>query len=959
MTASVPGGGRFVGRARELDELRSWLAEARAGQGRMIVLRGEPGVGKTRLVEELAVIAKDAGIPTAWGRCSADSGAPPLWPLRRVVDQLPGDHQELAAESEGFTRSPEASAAARFKQFVWLADAVVSAADAAGLLAIVEDLHWADSATTAALSHLAAELRRSKALVIATARTAPESDPVATLLTRPGVEQRHVAALDRDEIADYLRAVQHGPIDERYADLVLRQTGGNSLYVTAVARLLAEHVSLRSFDADEARSGLAGRPELLDLSQEPLARVSAECRGMVECASVGGEEFSVVELALAVDRPLEQVMGLVDEAVQAGLLTRPADAPGECRFVHALVRDGVYGSVDRATRSRAHRAWAAAVRASDRRNLDRIAVVANHLTQGAATPAERVRASEYARRAGYAALADLAYEEAAGQFRSALYSSAMAGGSTATERAEVLLDLAFAEYRSGAFGDSLEHCAEAADLAENEQRWDLLARAALLVDGVYPPGLAGTLVSMCQRAHALVPAAQLSVRAQLEARLAYAAADDGDVSRAEPMSAAALALAEQTDDPAALIAALRARHQALAGPGNARERMELGGKAIQLADRGEQLAALWGRLWQIDSAFETGDLVGVDRGLAGLGRLANELRFPLARWHVHRLRAARESLVGRFAIAEEQADTALGLADALQDPSVIGLHEAFRVYLAHLRGEPLDLDDAPGEFIRVGAEIRMPIALASMALAMVAAGERDEAARMARQFSAEARRWPKDARWIVAVAILADVAADVEDLDSAELLYPMLAPYAHLAVAGGGGTVACQGSVARYQGRLAAVSGRLEEAETHLKAAITFEEQIGARPFVALSRMYLADVLRARGGPKNLATAGTVARTALTAMHALGMSGRAEACQHILDRIDSDMFARTALTPREREIAGLVAEGLSNRHIAERLFVSERTVETHVSHVLAKLGGTSRIDIATQALAGRSSTKRS
>ncbi len=921
----------------------------------MALLRGEPGVGKTRLAEELAGAADDAGIPVVWGRCSADSGAPPLWPLRRIVDQLPGVHEPLRTGEE-FGSSADGLAAARFAQFVWLTDAVVAAADPAGLLVIVDDLHWADSATAAALGHLAAELRRSKAFVVCTARPRADTDSaaIAALLERPDVERRTLSGLDRRDIAEYLRAVEGARIDERYADLVLRQTAGNSLYVTAVARMLAERVSLHSFDADESQAALAGRPEFLDLIREPMRRISAQCRGIVELASVAGEEFSIVELSSARGVSPVAVLELINEAVEAGLL-RPPDPAGRARFVHALVRDGVYDNLERDARSSAHRALADAIEASDRPTLERVAAVASHLVHGAATPADHVRAAAYARRAGHAALGDLAYTEAAGQFGSALYSLAMSGGSPVSERAEALLDLAFAEYRSGAFGNSLEHCTQAADLAEDEQRWDLLARAALLVDGVYPPGASGRLAIMCQRALALVPEEQLSVRAQLEARLAYAEADEGHVDRAESMSATALALAERTDDPAALIAALRARHQALAGPGHGAERIELGAKAVQLADRGEPLAGLWGRLWQIDSAFELGDLGAVDRELSELGRLATELRFPLARWHFHRLTAARENMVGRFSIAEEQAQAALNLGTALQDPSVRGLYYAFCLSQASTRGVPLDGGedgDGHSEFVRHAAQLRMPIALASMAFSTLVAGELDEAARMARQFSSEAEQWPKDGRWIVAIVILADVVADVADSESAERLYPMLLPYAHLTAAGGGGTVACQGSVARYLGRLAATTGRLPEAESHLQAAIAFEDQIGARPFAALSRMFLADVLQTRGGPQDAAKAATLARTALAAMRAMDMPGRAEQCERLLDRIDSEQVERTALTPREREIVALVAEGLANRQIAEKLFLSERTVETHVSHVLAKLGATTRTDIATWAVGG-------
>jgi len=228
-------------------------------------------------------------------------------------------------------------------------------------------------------------------------------------------------------------------------------------------------------------------------------------------------------------------------------------------------------------------------------------------------------------------------------------------------------------------------------------------------------------------------------------------------------------------------------------------------------------------------------------------------------------------------------------------------------------------------------------------------GDVDEAARLARQLCADAPGWPRDGTWLVTVSILADAVTDVADAECADILYPLLAPFADLAVAGGSGSVASDGSVSRHLGRLAAACGRLDEAARHLRDAIVHEERMGARPFAALSRMYLAGVLQLKGGTTNLATAARTARTSLAALQSMDMPGRAEQCARLVAAIDAEVNQRTALTAREREIVILVAEGLSNRQIAGQLFVSERTVETHVSHVLAKVGGMSRTDIVAWA----------
>ena len=157
MADVAPGLGILAGRDRELGMLRRWLAEAVAGHGRLVVLTGPPGIGKTRLAQEVADGARRAGRPVLRGRAVEDEGAPPLWPWRRILDAVGGDGDGDGLTGDlGGVRGDDL-AAARFRAAAAAADSLIAAAAADGLLIVLEDLHWADHASLFLLRELTAE----------------------------------------------------------------------------------------------------------------------------------------------------------------------------------------------------------------------------------------------------------------------------------------------------------------------------------------------------------------------------------------------------------------------------------------------------------------------------------------------------------------------------------------------------------------------------------------------------------------------------------------------------------------------------------------------------------------------------------------------------------------------------------------------------------------------------------
>jgi DNA-binding CsgD family transcriptional regulator len=499
-------------------------------------------------------------------------------------------------------------------------------------------------------------------------------------------------------------------------------------------------------------------------------------------------------------------------------------------------------------------------------------------------------------------------------------------------RIAALLAEATTAKRAGRPREAAARCVEAADLATGCDRDDLLAEAALVVPGAGDPDVVARLVVLCDRALTRFPpeAPDRVTRARLLARRAGLRAE-GD--QAEPADGVeALEAAEASGDAGALLDAARARMWHLDRAGDSAERLRLADLTVGTALRvGQLTAAVRGELWRIDGHYHAQDLRGVDDGITRLHDLADASRLPIAAWHARRVDAARAALAGRFTAARDASAQAHRIAGTLGDDLATLVTDVFAGLLALVRGDPRELRDGWPE--RFGAYPRLPLAVAASALAWHQAGDRDEALARYERLRHLLREAPRGVRWLGTLQHLTELALVFQDVEAAAWALPLWRPWAGSGGLPGNAASFCGGAADRTIGRLAALLGRPDEAVAALERAIGGNTRLDARPWLVHTWLDLA-ALRPDGG---------LAHRAAAEARRLGLPGAVRAAAAL---------AVDPLTARERQIAGLVAEALSNRDIAARLVVSERTVETHVRHILAKLGLPNRTALTAYLLSG-------
>ena len=876
------GQGPLIGRGQELAELQElWdLAcggggggagrgsESDAPSGRIVLLAGDAGIGKTTLTGELARRVHDAGAIVLAGRSPRETVVPyqPFlealrhWALNALVADLRANTREYGPElarliPELRRRIPDLPAppqdepeTERYRLFEAVVGMLTDLSRSAPVLLVLDDLQWADRPTLLLLRHLARATNPARLLILVAYRATERGDTFTNALGELRRDrlssQLDLRGLSESETAELVR-VRAGVSPARaFAHALYEETEGNPFFIEEIIRHLIEAgVQVGSASASELQR--FGLPEgVKQVIAFRLMRLEAPAAELLRVAAVIGRDVDADLLERVVVLTEDEFLAALDETLGAVLLVESDENPGSYLFTHALIRETLYESMSVTRRARIHKRVGEAIEAAQGRRHERyLPELAYHFTRGA-DPDDAEKAITYALRAADLATTMLAHEEAAEHYARAIDVQGRFQPDAFERRCELLLRLGEARVRGGerALGSSAFR--EAAALAERLGDGASLARAAIGASRRYvqPPGVVDTeLIEMIERALELEPDRTL-VRVRLLACLCGAIYYSTERDRMPALSDEAMSIAVELGDPEARAYACSARRRVLWDALHLAERVEVSTEMLTLARQiGNLELQLQAHAWLVVDLLERGDRDAVDAQMEAFDAGADRLRQPLFEWNSILWRAMRALLAGSLSLADQLAAEALA-AGAPAEAVTVSQYYAIQVLgIRREQGRMGELERSARQMVEENPD--RPAWRAGLATLLCEEGRFDEARDEFSRLAAEDfEDIPKDLDWMIAMTLLSDVCADLGDGDRAALMYAKLEPYADVNVVIGLAAV-CLGSAESFLGRLAGTMGRIDLAASHFERALSANAALGAPACLARTQVDYASAL--------------------------------------------------------------------------------------------------------------------
>ena len=959
----------FVGREEALGLLQKGFSRMLRGAGGVVMVAGEPGIGKTRCAEEFTQAMEDQGALVLWGRCFEQSGTPPYWPWVQVLreyaaansdDELrmvlahsgdaiaalvPELAERLGIEARSSTEMPKPENA--FRVFDAVARLLERHAREVPLALVIDDLHWADESSLALLEFIVRSLRQQRLFIICTYRDAEvtrKSLLLATLgeLARSrNVQRIRLSGLDPAETARLVRSISGTDLGTQVIEAIYRQTDGNPLFVEEVARgVAAQHAASPGgriiVDVPDGIREAIGRR---------LDRLSSRCNELLAIASVLGREFDLKVVVKVLGISLEAAVEELSEAMREGLVGSRDSGPAAFRFTHAVIRETVYDELPTLERLRHHQRVAAALMEIHGNRLDPVLSQLVHHCVEASALGDFEPAVGLALRAAEHDLRVYALEDACRHYDQAVRTLLENGRADDPRVAQAYFRKGKVALTAGKIPEGIESLSRGADLARSQGDALLFTDCtlALVLCSSHLPQ--HRTVPLLKEALALLPESDLPRRAAALANLAFASRTTSSTSEVLELGRQALELARAADEPAVLANALRFLCMGLRGDAKTLpDRLRYGSEALEASgsvDDPEEVAEC--SYWHLLDLVEAGHIAEAEALLERYAHHASAHHLYRHQYQARLLRAQLSLLHGEWKAAEKLVELALEQGRKLNRQEAEGVHGAQMFQLNRDLGrlrmmrpvvESL-LEHQSSELwepglmltcLEVGLEERARAALDAVA------GE---------DFSAV----PRDDMWLICMVFCAEACVRLGDKRRGAVLYGLLEPYRDQTA--NHPTAICLGAVASHLGRLGALVGDAGAARGHLEAGIARNREMKAWPALARSLFWLAQLLAGADSDEQREEGRKLLADAEQLAARFSMAGLAEEINGLSEAAAENY--PDGLTRREIEVLRLIAMGRSNKDISLVLSISLSTVATHVRSILGKTGCANRTEAAAYA----------
>ncbi len=878
----------FVGREAEILRLIQNLDRTVAGQGQIAMMAGEPGIGKTRIIEEFARYARARNVAVYWGRSYDGEGAPAYWPWVQIIRDYIIDHDRPELESmmgpgaadiskivpelrntlPDLESPPELDPdGERFRLFDSVTTFLANVASQEPLVLLLEDVHWSDRSTLLLLEFLAREVTATRILIIATYRHVEVSriHPLTHTLgefTRHGLDQRlNIVGLGVEEIEQYLATVAGQQLPHGLAAAVHHQSEGNPLFVREIVRLLIDEGRLDN--PDDVRSWRltipSGIQETIALRTDGL---SDNAYRILSTASVSGRDFELTVVSRVAGLDELDALDALEEAMRTGLIEESRSTSGAFRFSHAITRETIYNDLGQSRRLRMHLKTGETIEEVAGEDIDqRLSELAYHYFS-AAPAGGSGKAIEYLQLAAEQAIERVSYAEGARHLENALSLTDQARSRDVNRQIQLQLALGDARKREGRPGQALDVYRRAADLARQTGDPEHLAEAVLgVASAEYMNGdLEGKSIPILEEVLAEVDDAPSLIRMRLLEAITFDLTRAfGNIpnapERARQLSDEVWELASVIDDPEVNLIARTVRQQVMWDSLDHADRIANSSSILKLAGQlNDQQRLLQTHAWRIFDFIAVGDIDRAVEDDRAYFQIATSLRQPNNLWAATFRQAMYALLQGRFEDAEAFTKQALQLGRRHTPDQA---EEVYFTQLSLIRREQGRAREVLDMGRAVSRRHTSPSNYSILhRLIQVETGEVDEpTAELDRLVAGGFELVPRNLLWLPNIALLSLLSAYLQHTEAASQLLQLLQPYEGRNVSGGGNVVV-YGSAGYYLGMLALTIGDWSLAERYLKSGIEENIKMRARPFEAHSRYLLGVTLynRASSGDRERAS---------------------------------------------------------------------------------------------------------